>query len=144
MDTVTNEKLEERTAITDSGFDFSDIEKKLLDEDALKKTTWQDLLKEYEPWIVREYTAHARECTPEQRTRWEKAINLCHQKILRKTRIFTLLFAVLAIAIFAESLLVKELTFPIRILMLVLAVYCSVNCWSHWLLNRKYSQAEEL
>ena len=54
------------------------------------------------------------------------------------------MFAVLAIAIFAESLLVKELTFPIRILMLVLAVYCSVNCWSHWLLNRKYSQAEEL
>ena len=37
MDTLTNEKLEERTAITDSGFDFSDIEKKLLDEDALKK-----------------------------------------------------------------------------------------------------------
>lgn len=144
MDTLTNEKLEEKTVITGSGFDFSDIEKKLLDEDALKKTTWQDLLKEYEPWIVREYAANARECTPQQRAQWEKAINLCHQKILRKTRIFTLLFAVLAIAIFAESLLVKELTFPIRILMLVLGVYCSVNCWSHWLLNRKYSQVEEL
>ena len=45
MDTLTNEKLEEKTEITekieitDSGFDFSDIEKKLLDEDALKKTT---------------------------------------------------------------------------------------------------------
>lgn len=129
--------------ISDSGFDFSDIEKKLLDEDALKKISWQDLLREYEPWIVREFAAHSGECTPQQRTQWENAINLCHQKILKKTRIFTLLFEVLAIAIFAESLLVKELTFPIRFLMLILAVYCSVNCWSHWLLNRKYSQAEE-
>ena len=143
MDTLANEKLGERVVITDTAFDFSNIEKKLMDEDALKKVSWQELLREYEPWIVREYAAHSGECTPQQQARWKKAVDLCHQKILRKTRVFTLLFAVLAIAIFAEALLVEQLTFPIRILMLVLAVYCSVNCWSHWLLNRKYSTIEE-
>ena len=55
---------------------------------------------------------------------------------------FTLLFAVLAVALCAEALLVQELSVPIRGLILILAVYCGVNCWSHWLLNRKYVQIE--
>ena len=41
---------------------------------------------------------------------------------------FTILFAVLTAALLAESLLVKELTFPIRVLLLILAGYCGVNC----------------
>lgn len=143
MDTLTNEKLGERVVITETPFDFSEIEKKLMDEEALKKASWQVLLREYEPWIVREYAAHSGECTPLQQARWKKAVDLCHQRILRKTRVFTLLFAVLAIALFAEALLVGQLTFPIRVLMLFMAVYCSVNCWSHWILNRKYSSVEE-
>ena len=143
MDTMTNERSEQKTVISNSGFDFLDIEKKLMDEEALKKANWQQLLKEYEPWIVREYAAHSKDCTPQQRIQWENAISLCHQRIKKKAGFFTILFAVLALAIFAESLLVQELTLPIRGLMLVLAVYCSVNCWSHWLINRKFFERYE-
>ena len=55
---------------------------------------------------------------------------------------FMILFAVLTVAMLAESILVKELTFPIRALLLILADYCGVNCWSHWLLNRKFTRIE--
>lgn len=142
MNTMENENSLEKVETAGSGFDFSDVEKKLLDEEALKNASWQDLLKEYEPWITREYAARSKECTPQQRIQWREAIDRCHQKMQKRTRIFTLLFAVLAFALFAEMLFVKELSFPVRGLMFILAVYCSVNCWSHWLLTRKYSQSE--
>jgi len=28
------------------------------------------------------------------------------------------------------------------VLLLILAGYCGVNCWSHWLLNRKFTRIE--
>lgn len=139
MDMSMNGKTAERMDILASGFDFSGIEKKLLDEEGLKKANWQELLREYEPWLIREYKAHAEECAPQQRIQWEEAINRCHQKMHKRTGMFTILFALLALAMLAEMLFVRELTTPIRGLLLLLAIYCGVNCWSHWLLSRKYS-----
>lgn len=142
MDTIMNERPEEKKELSGSGFDFSQIEDKLKDEEALKQLSWQELLRDYEPWLVKEFVGHFLECTPEQQARWKEAVNLCHAKMQKRTRMFTLLFAVLAVALCAEALLVQELSVPIRGLILILAVYCGVNCWSHWLLNRKYVQIE--
>lgn len=142
METIANGNPEETMETAASVFDFSKIESRLMNEEALKNASWQHLLREYEPWLVREYVLHSKECTPGQQARWKDAVNQCHQKMQKRTRMFTILFAVLAIALFAETLLVTQLTLPIRGLMLFLASYCSVNCWSHWLLNRKYAQIE--
>lgn len=139
---AVNEITEEKTELTDSGFDFSQIEKKLKDEEALKNTSWQELLREYEPWLITEFINHFLECTPDQQARWKETVNRCHERMRKRTRMFMILFAVLTAALLAESFVVKELTFPIRILLLVLAGYCGMNCWSHWLLSRKFTRIE--
>ena len=79
---TVNERAEEKTELTNSGFDFSQIEKKLKDEEALKNTSWQELLREYEPWLVTEFIGHFLECTPEQQARWKEAVNRCQLSVI--------------------------------------------------------------